>query len=383
MKHLCDQITEKRSLRAKERRMDWFDVDDLTWQDWRWQQAKRIRQSDELEKYIVLSADEKQAIARTSASYRMAITPYYLTLIDPCNPMDPIRRQAVPSLEELHLEDDELVDPLAEEEFSPVPGVTHRYPDRVLLYTTHNCPVYCRHCNRRRKVSMPETMPARDTLSIGINYIAEHAEIRDVLISGGDPLTFSDNRLEDLIKRLHAIEHLEMIRLATRNPVTLPQRITPEFVEMLKKYHPIYISTHFNHPAECTQEAAQALRRLADAGCVINNQMVLLKGVNDDPHVVSQMNQWLLRHRCQPYYIFQLDTAQGISHFRTPLASGVNIIKALRGWTSGLAVPHYVVDLPGGGGKVSLQPNYLEDKNESTYLFRNYRGDLFEYKEGS
>ncbi|MBJ80492.1 MAG: lysine 2,3-aminomutase [Myxococcales bacterium] len=383
MKITLDQMTVKRTAMAQSRRRDWFAVDEQTWSDWQWQQANRIRSVEELEKYFPLRETEKQAIKATADTYRMAITPYYLTLIDPECEHCPIRKQAIPTMQEEEIRSTDLVDPLAEEKDSPVPGITHRYPDRVLFYTTHNCPVYCRHCNRRRKVSMPETMPPRDVLEQGVRYIAENPEVRDVLVSGGDPLTFSDTRLQELLASLYAIEHLDIIRLATRNPVTLPQRITPKLAEMLKRFAPIYVSTHFNHPQECTEEAAQALALLVDAGCVVNNQMVLLKGVNDGPETVLALNRWLLRHRCQPYYIFQLDNAEGISHFRTPISSGVKIIESLRGWTSGMAVPHYVVDLPGGGGKVSVQPNYFVEKKERTHIFRNYRGEVFEYEEGS
>jgi lysine 2,3-aminomutase len=264
----------------------------------------------------------------------------------------------------------------------PVPGITHRYPDRVLFYTTHNCPVYCRHCLRKRKVSDPVSAAPKNQLDLGVRYIAEHPEVRDVLVSGGDPLTFSDDRLSALLLALRRIPHVEIIRIATRNPVTLPQRVTPELAAVLRGLAPIYVHTHFNHLRECTPEAEQALTLLADAGCVLNNQMVLLRGVNEDPQMVKRMNQWLLARRCQPYYIFQCDAAQGISHFRTPIASGLKIIDNLRGWTSGMAVPQYVVDLPGGGGKVPLLPERAIERDGKRWTFENYRGQRFLYEEG-
>jgi len=247
-----------------------------------------------------------------------------------------------------------------------VPGITHRYPDRVLFYTTHNCPVYCRHCTRKRKVADPSSAAAAKQLEEGLAYIESHKELRDVVISGGDPLSNSDDRLEYIISRIRGMEHIEVFRLGTRNLVTLPQRITPEFAQMLKKYHPVFIHTHFNHPKECTREAFDACALLADAGCIINNQMVLLKGVNDDPETVKRLNQLLLMMRVRPYYIFQCDMAQGISHFRTPIETGLKIIEALRGHTSGMATPTFVVDAPGGGGKIALMPDFVvkrEGKN--------------------
>ena len=357
-------------------------VTNTQWNDWKWQQANRITTVAELARFIEISSEEVKAIEGAGERFRFAITPYYASLMHPTRRDCPIRRQGVPVAEELLESDEEWVDPLGEEADMPVEGITHRYPDRVLFYTTHNCPVYCRHCNRKRKVGDPTSAAHKLQLQAGIDYIASRPEVRDVLISGGDPLTFSDDRLEEIIAGLRAIPHLEIIRIATRNPVTLPQRITPALVQMLKRYPPIFVNTHFNHLAECTPEAAQALNILADAGCVLGNQMVLLKGINEDSAMVRKMNQWLLKNRCKPYYIFQLDPAQGTSHFRTPIKSGLNIIDNLRGWTSGMAVPHYVVDLPGGGGKVPVLPEYLLEKNGRTYRFRNYAGEEYTYVEG-
>lgn len=357
-------------------------VDDAQWNDWQWQQQNRLRTAAELERYLTLTDDERQACQAVTSSFRVAVTPYYLSLIDPTSLEDPVRRQAIPRLAELQVLSSERWDPQAEEQHMPVVGVTHRYPDRVLFYVTHNCPVYCRHCFRKRKVSDPTSAAPKEQLEAGLQYIRDHSEIRDVLLSGGDPLTYSDARLDELLGALRAIPHVTTVRLGSRNPATLPQRITPALCEVLGRHRPTYFNTHFNHLAECTPEAAQALRQLLDAGCVLGNQMVLLKGINDDPEMVREMNHWLLAHGCRPYYIHQCDAAQGISHFRTPVASGLRIIDALRGWTSGLAVPHYVVDLPGGGGKVPLVPEYLVGRDGRRLTFRNYAGERFEYEEG-
>ncbi|MBN1960335.1 MAG: KamA family radical SAM protein [Deltaproteobacteria bacterium] len=358
----------------------WADVPLSKWNDWQWQLRHRLTNANDLATVIKLSANEIEACKRVP--FALAVTPYYASLINTTAALCPIRRQAIPSTEELIINQEELEDPLAEETHMPVTGLTHRYQDRALLYLTHNCPVYCRHCNRKRKVGDPSSALKTIELHEALNYLKRHYEVRDVLISGGDPLTINDDRLNSLLHSLRAIEHLEIIRLATRTPVTLPQRITKELTDIIAKYHPIYVNTHFNHPSECTNEAAQALEQLANAGCVTGNQMVLLKGINDDPTIVTKLNHWLLRHRCRPYYIFQADLAQGIAHFRTPISSGLKILAALRGHTSGLAVPHYVVDLPGGGGKVDLSNNYLVSHKGKTLVFNNYEGHHFSYEEG-
>jgi lysine 2,3-aminomutase len=282
---------------------------------------------------------------------------------------------------ELNFAPNDLDDPLAEERDMPVPGITHRYPDRVLFYTTHNCPVYCRHCTRKRKVSDPTSATAKAQIEGALAYIEEHSEIRDIVISGGDPLSLSDDRLDYILGRLRAIPHVEIFRLGTRNLVTLPQRVTDDFVRMLRAHHPVYVNTHFNHPKECTAEAFEAARKLADAGCVIGNQMVLLKGVNDDPVVVKELNHKLLLMRIRPYYIYQCDLSKGISHFRTPVEAGLRIIRALRGHTSGLAVPHFVVDAPNGGGKIPLNPDYVVSHQGKRWVLRNYAGEEFTYDE--
>ncbi|HUL60176.1 MAG TPA: KamA family radical SAM protein, partial [Anaeromyxobacteraceae bacterium] len=307
--------------------------------------------------------------------------PYYAALMDPDDPACPIRLQSVPTMGELQIAAADLEDPLAEERDMPVPGITHRYPDRVLFYTTHNCPVYCRHCTRKRKVSDPTSAAAKAQVEAGLAYIAKHPEIRDVVISGGDPLSLSDDRLDYILGRLRAIPHVEIFRLGTRNLVTLPQRVTEDFARMLRAHHPVFVNTHFNHPKECTAEAFEAARRLADAGCVIGNQMVLLKGVNDDPAVVKELNHKLLLMRIRPYYIYQCDLARGISHFRTPVEAGIRIIEHLRGHTSGLAVPQFVVDAPQGGGKIPVNPDYVVRHEGKRWVLRNYAGKEYEYFE--
>lgn len=359
----------------------WTDTPDKDWNNWIWQQQKRIKSMDVLEKVIHVTAEEREAFAQSHEMFNMGITPYYASLMDPNDPNCPIRLQSVPTKGELTILPTDMEDPLAEERDMPVPGVTHRYPDRVLFYTTHNCPVYCRHCTRKRKVSDPSSAAAAKQLEDGLAYIEKTKSIRDVVISGGDALSNSDERLEYILSRLRAMDHVEVFRIGTRNLVTLPQRVTDNFANMLRKYHPVFIHTHFNHPKECTQEAFDACAKLADAGCVINNQMVLLKGINDDPKIVMELNHKLLMMRVRPYYIFQCDMSQGISHFRTPVEKGLEIIQALRGWTSGMAVPHYVIDAPGGGGKIPVLPNYVLGHEGKKWKLRNYRGEEFEYNE--
>ncbi len=359
----------------------WAETEAKDWNNWVWQQQKRIKSIEQLEKVVQVSPDEREAFAQSHEMFNMGITPYYASLIDPTNPNCPIRLQSVPKPGELLILPTDLEDPLAEERDMPVPGVTHRYPDRVLFYTTHNCPVYCRHCTRKRKVSDPSSSAANKQLEDGLAYIESHHEIRDVVISGGDPLSNSDDRLEYILSRLRAMEHIEVFRIGTRNLVTLPQRITQSFADMLKKYHPVFVHTHFNHPKECTLEAFDACARLADAGCVLHNQMVLLKGINDDPKIVKELNHKLLMMRVRPYYIYQCDLSQGISHFRTPVETGLNIIENLRGWTSGMAVPHFVIDAPGGGGKIPLLPEYVVKHEGKKWTLRNFRKQEFEYIE--
>jgi lysine 2,3-aminomutase len=351
------------------------------WQDWRWQQRKRFRHVNQLQGVIEITEEEQIAFERSNAMFNMGITPYYAALMDKSDPKCPIRLQSVPQMGELEILSTDLEDPLAEERDMPVPGITHRYPDRVLFYTTHNCPVYCRHCTRKRKVADPNTMTAKEQMELAFEYIAKTPSIRDIVISGGDPLSLSDERLDYILSRLRAIPHVEIFRMGTRNLVTLPQRVTDDFVHMLKAHQPVFVNTHFNHPKECSAEALDACRRLADAGAVMGNQMVLLKGVNDDYRIVKELNHRLLLMRVRPYYIYQCDLSQGISHFRTPIEVGIEIMEKLRGHTSGLAVPTFVVDAPGGGGKIPLLPDYVIKHEGKTLTLRNYANRQFTYFE--
>lgn len=357
----------------------WKDVPDEQWNSWIWQQQNRVRTMEKLKEVIDVTPDEEEAFEKSSEIFNMAITPYYAALMDPKNPNCPIRLQSVPKMGELTVQPEEMEDPLAEERDMPVPGITHRYPDRVLFYTTHHCPVFCRHCTRKRKVSDPTSAAQKKQLEDGIEYIKRTPSIRDVVISGGDPLSNSDERLDYIMGSLRKIPHVEVFRLGTRNLVTLPHRVTDDFLKIIKKHGPMYVHTHFNHPAECTSEAFYTCLRIAETGTPINNQMVLMKGINDEPEVVKRLNHLLLMMRVRPYYIFQCDMSQGISHFRTPIETGINIIEHLRGHTSGMAVPHYVIDAPGGGGKIPILPEYVVAKDGEKWTLRNYKGDLFTY----
>jgi lysine 2,3-aminomutase len=361
------------------------DVPERDWADWRWQLRHRIVDLETLERMVPLTEDERAGVGVRSrgsdGDFAFAITPYYLSLIDVADPGCPIRRQAIPHIDEGRVDPTDWVDPLAEEEHSPVPILSHRYPDRALLYVTHTCPVYCRHCTRQRKVSDVASAPHRDELEAAFEYLRKTPQVRDVLVSGGDPLSSSDERLGRIVTRLREIPSVEVVRLCTRNPVTLPQRVTPELVELLRPHHPLWVSTHFNHPRECTPEAARALGRLADAGFPIGNQMVLLRGINDDAETVAELNRWLVRHRCRPYYMFQADPVRGTAHLRTPIETGLRILDALRGSLSGLAIPQFVVDLPGGGGKVALTPDRVVRRRGRRWTFRGPGDREFHYED--
>ncbi len=353
------------------------------WASWHWQHQHRLRKPSDFEGILELTDDERAAFVGGAQRFRVALTPHYAALIDPRNPDCPIRRQALPRTEELRQFPFELHDPLAEETHMPVPGLTHRYPDRALLYVSHHCPVYCRHCTRKRKVSNPSTAASKGQIEAGIRYIAKTPQVRDVILSGGDPLTLSDERIDEILASLRTISHLDVIRLGTRNPVTLPQRITDGLCDVLQRHGPIYVNTHFNHPAEFCADAVQAVEKLIDAGCVLGNQMVLLRGINDDPQTVMTLNRRLLRHGCRPYYMLQCDMAQGITHFRTPLKVGLEIMDHLRGNIGGVGVPDFVVDLPGGGGKVELVPDYVVGRERSEFgeviRFRNFQGEEYAF----
>jgi lysine 2,3-aminomutase len=359
----------------------WGSVPDAQWNDWHWQQRERVTRLEQLEQVVHVTADERRAVVETAAEFQMGITPYYAALMDPDDPACPVRLQSVPTMDETVVSSADLEDPLAEERDMPTPGITHRYPDRVLFYVTHNCPVYCRHCTRKRKVADPTSAAAKKQIEDSLAYIEKHPEVRDVVISGGDPLSLSDDRLDYILGRLRGIPHVEIFRLGTRNLVTLPMRVTDDFVRMLREHHPVFVNTHFNHPKECTAEAFEATRRIADAGCPIGNQMVLLKGVNDDPAIVKELNHKLLLMRVRPYYIYQCDLAKGIGHFRTPVEKGIEIIEHLRGHTSGLAVPQFVIDAPNGGGKIPVNPQYVTGRDGKVWKLRNYAGKPYEYEE--
>jgi len=349
------------------------------WNDWHWQMRNAIRNVEALEKVIPLSPEERAQVQQCLQKFTMEITPYYAALMDREDPDCPVRMQAVPRLLELHDEPSDLADPLHEDVDSPVPGLTHRYPDRVLLLVTNMCSMNCRHCTRRRLVGEQYSHMSEEHIQGAIDYIARTPQVRDVLISGGDPLVLSDARLESILQRLRAIPHLEIIRIGTRTPVVMPQRITDDLAQMLKKYHPIYVNVHFNHPKEITGDARAACAKLADAGIPLGNQSVLLRGINDDPVVMKKLVQKLLAVRVRPYYIYQCDLSLGISHFRTSVSKGIEIIENLRGHTTGMAVPTFVVDAPGGGGKIPVMPNYLISMGEDRAILRNFEGVVTTY----
>jgi lysine 2,3-aminomutase len=354
---------------------------DKEWLDWHWHLRNRITTPDELKKYIKLQPEEEEVFKKKNFSFRMAITPYYLSLIDPKNPYDPVRLQAIPRIAESHFAAEDMPDPLHEDADSPVPGMTHRYPDRVLLLLTDQCAMYCRHCTRRRKAGEKDAPMPKDNVEKAIEYIKKNKEIRDVILSGGDPLTMGDERLDEILGKLSKIKHLDIVRIGTRTPVVLPQRINESLLKVLKKYKFVWLNTHFNHPQELTPDACAALARLAESGIVLGNQSVLLKGINDHVDVMKQLVHTLVKNRVRPYYIYQCDLSEGIGHFRTPIAKGIEIMESLRGHTSGLCIPTYVVDAPGGGGKIPVMPNYIVSQMPGRVILRNYEGLLTAYTE--
>lgn len=364
------------------RRKEMFpNVSDEQWNDWTWQVRNRIETYEQLSQYFTFSAEEAEGIKQALAKFRMAITPYYLSLIDPNDPYDPIRRQCIPSGPECNIAPADLLDPLHEDEDSPAPGLTHRYPDRVLFLITDMCSMYCRHCTRRRFAGQKDDESPADRIEKCLEYIEKTECVRDVLLSGGDALMVSDEKLEYIIARLRKIKHVEIVRLGSRTPVVCPQRITDNLCNMLKKYHPIWLNTHFNHPNEMTPEAEAALAKLANAGIPLGNQTVLLRGVNDCVHVMKKLMHELVRNRVRPYYIYQCDLSMGLEHFRTPVSKGIEIIEALRGHTSGYAVPTFVVDAPGGGGKTPVMPNYVISQSPNKVILRNFEGVITTYTE--
>ncbi|HSL86622.1 MAG TPA: lysine 2,3-aminomutase [Bacteroidales bacterium] len=367
---------------TEKNRSDMFpDVPDEKWNSWLWQVQNRIETVEELKKHLPLTIEEEAGAKKALKSLRMAITPYYLTLMDKDDHLDPVRLQAVPSAMEIMTADADLMDPLHEDADSPVPGLTHRYPDRVLLLITDQCSMYCRHCTRRRFAGQTDNAMSNSRIDAAIDYIRKTPEVRDVLLSGGDALLMSDIRLEAIIRKLREIPHVDIIRIGTRVPVVMPQRITDDLVNMLKKYHPIWLNTHFNHPSEITKESREACERMANAGIPLGNQSVLLKGVNDCVHVMKDLVQGLVRMRVRPYYIYQCDLSMGLEHFRTPVSKGIEIIEGLRGHTSGFSVPTFVVDAPGGGGKIPVMPNYVISQGTHKVILRNFEGVITTYTE--
>ena len=355
------------------------DVPDELWNDWHWQVKNRVETVEDLKKYMTLTAEEEEGVAKCLSTLRMAVTPYYLSLIDPTDPEDPVRKQAIPTEKELHRSAADLEDPLHEDTDSPAPGLTHRYPDRVLFLVTDQCSMYCRHCTRRRFAGQKDGSVPTDQVEQCLEYIRNHPEVRDVLLSGGDALLISDERLEYIISQLRAIPHVEIIRIGSRTPVVMPMRITDKLVNMLKKYHPVWLNTHFNTPKEFTPEAAKACAMLADAGIPLGNQSVLLAGVNDCSHVMMELVHGLVKMRVRPYYIYACDPSLGLSHFRTPVSKGIEIMEALRGHTSGYCIPTFVVDAPGGGGKTPVMPNYLISETPRKVILRNFEGVITSY----
>ncbi len=361
----------------------WKDVTPEEWNDWKWQLRNRINDVEKLKKVIQLTEQEEKDIKEVLGKFRLGITPYYAAQMDKEDHRCPVRMQAVPTIAETHVSESDMLDPLHEDEDSPAPGLTHRYPDRVLLLVTDQCSMYCRHCTRRRFAGQADHAVPMDRIEKAIDYIRNTPQVRDVLLSGGDALLISDEKLETIIKKLREIPHVEIIRIGSRTPVVCPQRITDDLVNMLKKYHPIWLNTHFNHPKEMTDETREALRKMADAGIPLGNQSVLLRGVNDCVHIMKDLVHQLVMNRVRPYYIYQCDLSLGIEHFRTSVGKGIEIIEGLRGHTSGYAVPTFVVDAPGGGGKTPVMPDYVISRSAHRLVLRNYEGVITTYTEPS
>jgi len=360
------------------------DIVESKWRNWQWQLRHSIRDIPTFERLLGIRFDAglREGLDRTLERFPLSVTPYYLSLIDVDDYVnDPVFKQAFPSPSELIINEHDIADPLAEDSDSPTAGITHRYPDRVLFHVSNVCSMYCRHCTRKRKVGDMDKIPVREEVRQGLRYIREHTEVRDVLLSGGDPFMLSDEYLDWILTELRSISHVEVIRIGTRIPVVLPYRVTDSLVAMLKKHHPLWINTHFNHPAEITASARESLRKLADAGIPLGNQSVLLAGVNDCPRIMKTLVHKLVQQRVRPYYLYQCDLSEGLSHFRTPIGKGIEIIESLIGHTSGFAVPTYVIDAPGGGGKIPVMPNYLISWSTNKVVLRNYEGVITTYKE--
>ena len=357
-------------------------VPDEKWNDWRWQLSHRLNSAEEIEKIIPLTESERKAL-NTSGLFRVDITPYFISLIDPTDPQDPVRRQIIPTDAEIAPFTGMMEDSLAEDRHSPVPGLVHRYPDRVLMLVTTQCASYCRYCTRSRIVGDPGQTFSRQEFEQQLDYLKRTPQVRDVLLSGGDPLVLAPKILEEILTRLREIPHIEILRIGSRVPVFMPMRITPELCDMLGKYHPLWLNIHVNHPNEITQELAEACDRMSRAGIPLGNQSVLLAGINDCVHIQRELVQKLTRIRVRPYYLYQCDLVEGAGHFRTPVSKGIEILEGLRGHTSGYAVPQFIVDAPGGGGKIPVMPNYLLSMSDHKVIVRNYEGYVASYEEPS
>ncbi len=363
---------------SKKKIREFFGASEEEWQDWHWQIKNRITDVKTLIQFLNLNEDEKGQIEEVGRRFRWSVSPYYLSLMDPDDPLCPVRRQAIPNINEVTDEFGEE-DPMDEEHTSPAEHITRRYPDRLIINVTNQCAMYCRHCQRRRNIGEVDQPQPEAELKKALDYIRANPEIRDVLITGGDPLTLSDDHLDWILTELDSIPHVEVKRIGSRTPVTMPQRITQELCDMLEKHHPLYLNTHFNHPKEVTKDALAACRRLAKAGISLGNQAVLLKGINNDPHVMKKLNQELLRIHVRPYYIFHAKMVKGTTHFVTSVQEGIEIMEFLRGQTSGLAIPTYIINAPGGKGKTPILPNYLISWGKDHVVIRNWEGEAIKY----
>ncbi len=381
---ISDDLEEEPPGKVATARYRFFgDIPDNLWNDWKWQFRNRITRVEQLTKFIHLSTEEQAQLKLVAMRYPLSVTPYYLSLINPDDPDDPIRKQAIPSSMEMTMGSMGVEDPLNEKEDTVVPGLVHRYPDRVLLVLTNICPMFCRHCTRKREWRNGGWVRPPAEVDAMLDYIDQHRAVRDVIISGGDPLTLSTRHLENIIGRIRKIRHIEIIRIGTRFPVVLPQRMDNGLCGMLAKYGPIWLNTHFNHVREITPEAAEACDRLLRSGIPVNNQCVLLRGINDSVEAQTKLSHGLLKIKVRPYYLFQSDEVQGTEHLRTPVEVGIKIIEGMRGHTSGLAIPTFVIDLPQGGGKVPIQPNYVLAQTEGELVLRNYEERVFHYRNPS
>lgn len=376
------KLTPPRGRRIPGMRRAFFpEASDAEWNDWRWQARNSIRTLEALERHFPLTEEEREGVRQTAGIFKLAITPYYLSLIDPEHVWCPVRRQAIPLPSEATVSPGELEDPLGEDIHRPVTSIVHKYPDRVLLLALDRCSVYCRHCTRRRITGQPETEIDRRALEEAVAWLHEHPEVRDVLISGGDPFLLSTERLDELLSAVRSVPHVQMIRIGTRVPVCAPMRVDEALARVLRRHAPLFVVTHFNHPVEVTEAAGAACELLVDHGVPVENQTVLLRRLNSSARILTDLSHRLLERRVRPYYLHQMDVAEGIEHLRTSTRTGVEILEKMRGWTTGLAVPHLAVDLPGGGGKVTLSPEYLQERGARESRFRNYRGEEYAYPE--